>query len=112
MVKGGKVLAEYLNAKYPSNYTIASSGIGALGFYSKMKILDLLGLTNKVVAKNGIFGNDIIYSHGKSDVNYILNQKPQIIIFGIPPAAKQPVRFAEKQIYDSPLFKKIIRIRK
>ncbi|MGA9290970.1 MAG: hypothetical protein WBV81_00150, partial [Ignavibacteriaceae bacterium] len=104
MISGGKILAEYLNKKYPTNYTIAASGIGALGFYSNMQVLDLLGLTSKVVAKEGIFGHDLVYSHGKSDSQYILRQRPQIIVFGMPPGEKFPVRFAEKEIYKSLLF--------
>lgn len=104
MIYGGKILADYLNKKYPSNYTIAASGIGALGFYSNMQVLDMLGLTSKVVAKEGIVGHDLIYSHGKSDSQYILRQRPQIIVFGMPPGEKFPVRFAEKEIYNSLLF--------
>ncbi len=106
MIQGGKILAEYINKKYPSNCMIAASGIGALGYYSDMKILDVLGLTNKAVAKEGINGKDIIYSHRKSNMQYILSQKPQIIVFGMPPGEKFPVRFAEKEIYNSPFFNK------
>ena len=106
MIHGGKVLANYFNENFPLNYTIASSGIGALGFYSNMKILDVLGLTNKVVAKEGNVGIDEIYSHGKSNKQYIMGQKPEIIVFGVPPGKKYPARFAEKEIYKSPLFNK------
>ena len=106
MIGGGKILARYLNDHYPSNYTIASSGIGALGFYSNMKILDVLGLTDMQVAENGINGYDEIYSHGKSDVDYIMKRRPEIIVFGMSPGVKEPVRFAEKEIYRQRTFKK------
>jgi arabinofuranosyltransferase len=107
MIQSGKILAEYFNNQYPSYFTIASSGIGALGFYSKMQILDVLGLTNKTIAKRGIMGDDPLFSHGKSNVGYILNKKPQIIVFGMPPGEKYPVRFAEKEIHYSQDFNKI-----
>lgn len=99
MIESGKLLAEYLNSNYPSNYSIASSGIGALGFYSNMRIIDVLGLTDKHVANEGIIGIDKIYSHSKSNVKYIINQKSSIIVFGDCFGKKLPVRFAEKEIY-------------
>jgi len=99
MIERGKLLAEYLNENYSSDYTIASSGIGALGFYSDMRIIDVLGLTDSQVAQGGIVGNDGIYSHGKSNAKYILTRKPSIIVFGDCFGGKLPVRFAEKEIY-------------
>jgi hypothetical protein len=99
MIEPGKLLAKYLNENYPSDYSIATSGIGALGFYSNMIIIDVLGLTDSQVAKGGIVGNDEIYSHGKSNAKYILKRKPSIIVFGDCFGGKLPVRFAEKEIY-------------
>ena len=78
-----KVLCEEfrkIKAKYP-DLTIASNPIGMVGYYSEARIIDMLGLTNKHIAKEGrqIMGAP---GHERWDMDYVLNQKPDIIYPG------------------------------
>ncbi|MCD6163804.1 MAG: hypothetical protein J7K40_15515 [candidate division Zixibacteria bacterium] len=60
------------------NLVIASNPIGAIGYYSEAHIIDMLGLTNKHIAKEGkrIKGAP---GHERWDIEYVLNLKPDII---------------------------------
>ena len=65
---------------YP-NLTIASNPIGMIGYYSEARIIDMLGLTNRHIAKEGkqIMGAP---GHERWDIEYVINQKPEIIYPG------------------------------
>ena len=106
MIENGEITANYFNNNFPHNKTIALSAIGAFGFYSKMKILDVLGLTNKKIALSKVSNNsDPLYSHNRSNARYVLDSKPDIILFGMPPGETLPVRYAEIDIYNNKFFK-------
>jgi hypothetical protein len=106
MIKGGEIAGKYFSSKYPSSFLIASSGIGSLGYYSKQKILDVLGLTDKIISKSRSKYSDEILSHSRSDANYVLHRMPDIIIFDMPSGTKFPRRIAEKEIFHHPDFQK------
>lgn len=106
MIENGKQTALYLNHKYSKNYKIAVSAIGTLGYYSEMIIIDLLGLTNKIIAQSkALEHQDYLISHNRSNPNYVLALRPDIIMFGMPPGEKDPVRVAELEIKNSKKFK-------
>ncbi len=75
-----------LHSTFPKETLVASSHIGALGYYSKLPVLDLLGLTDKTIAHTPI--NDQIYQtyikrdagHERFNIKYSLNRNPQIIV--------------------------------
>lgn len=106
MIENGEITANYFNNNFPHDNTIALSAIGAFGFYSKMKILDVLGLTNKEIALSKVPNNeDHLYSHNRSNAKYVLDRKPDIILFGMPLGEALPVRYAEIEIYNHKFFK-------
>lgn len=74
----GKWLAE--NA--PSDSSIACVPIGAVGYYSKLKVWDILGLTDKHIAHLDIKIGKGWAGHEKHDGGYILQQKPTYLLLG------------------------------
>lgn len=77
-----KAKAQEIAELTPRVYVIASVGIGKLGFYSmQTKILDLVGLVDKTVAKSTrvVPATLILPGHQRTDAPYILDQKPDII---------------------------------
>jgi hypothetical protein len=56
------------------DWRIAVSDIGAIGYFSQRYIIDMFGLTNRHIARAE--GRQ----HWKSDVDYVLAQKPEIIL--------------------------------
>jgi hypothetical protein len=106
LVENGRKTALFINNHFPGKITIASSGIGALGYYSNNNILDVLGLTEPNIAKKTIYDvKDKIVSHNRSNANYVLSKLPEIIIFGGHPGEKYPVRYAEEEINNNTIFK-------
>jgi len=69
-----------IKGKYP-NLTIASNPIGMVGYYSEARIIDMLGLTDKHIAKEGkqFFA---VPGHERWDIEYVIKQNPEIIYAG------------------------------
>lgn len=73
---------EEIQALYPRIDTMAAVGIGKPGYYMmNIKILDLVGLTDKTVAKSPkvVDAPLIAPGHQRTDAGYILEQQPDII---------------------------------
>lgn len=68
-----------LMQKTHPDLTIATSAIGALGYYSKARIIDLVGLVDKHIARNGVRyrGGS---GHERSDMRYVMSLKPDIYV--------------------------------
>ena len=57
--------------------TLATDVIGVVGFYSRMRVIDMMGLCNKYIARHGKrFG-----SFGKVDDEYVAGQRPTFYMF-------------------------------
>ena len=87
---------------------IAATTIGALKYFSNCNVLDMLGLTDKYIAHNP-FHIKIIsdYNSGWKErnynVRYVLQQKPDYIIFS---TGEKPSSFAERALFtDQDFFK-------
>ncbi len=67
-------LGKWLKTNSPFNATIAVGDIGAVSFYSGLRVIDTAGLANTHVARlPGVL-------YGKADPGYVLSQKPQFIV--------------------------------
>jgi len=73
----GRKLKEIL----PPNTTIACGSTGAIGYFTDLPIVDILGLTDRHIARQGRIVSDQP-GHLKTDGRYILNRKPALLLFG------------------------------
>jgi 4-amino-4-deoxy-L-arabinose transferase-like glycosyltransferase len=64
------------------NMSIAAYPIGALGYYSNAKIIDMIGLIDKHIAHNGLQLRGYV-GHERTDLDYVLNTRPDIIFTGM-----------------------------
>jgi arabinofuranosyltransferase len=64
----------------PPDAFIATLPIGAIGYYSDRKILDIVGLTNLHIGRKAIETGKHIVGHEKHDTQYILDQRPDLIL--------------------------------
>ncbi len=74
--------AKILSAK-PDAKLVACIGIGRMGFYNmNWQILDMVGLTDRHVAESTrtIAGTILLPGHSRTDSDYVLSRKPDIII--------------------------------
>src|SRR4030042_2365037 len=100
-----KVYAEWLTEKQETNnkkLTVAASTIGALSYFSKTKVIDLLGLTDEYIAHNPkrLTGLEeaapSTWREKHYNADYVLSCKPDYIIF---PAGAKPSGFPESAVF-------------
>ncbi|MFC2133773.1 tetratricopeptide repeat protein [Bacteroidota bacterium] len=83
------------------NLVVAATTIGALSYFSKVTVIDMLGLTDEEIAHNPEYIDEISGAHAgwkerKYNVDYILGREPDFILFstGIKPSA-----YAERALF-------------
>jgi 4-amino-4-deoxy-L-arabinose transferase-like glycosyltransferase len=91
-VRGAALIGETI-AKDNPGATIAANNVGALGYASRLHVLDMLGLTDRHIAKASGKGVGIP-AHESHDGEYVLDQKPDFIFYGLPKRYPQPVGLA------------------
>ena len=78
-------IAEALESRDP-DALVAANAVGALGYYSDLRILDMLGLNDSHIAHHGHKEAGQIPGHQVGDGRYVLSREPDYIIFhGIKP---------------------------
>ena len=66
----------------PPAKLVAAIGIGQIGYFGReMTILDLVGLTNRHIARSSeeVQGSLVLPGHQKSDANYVFSRRPDVI---------------------------------
>ena len=82
--------------------TVAASTIGAISYYSEMRLIDLLGLTDEYIAHNPKELTGLkeaapsTWRERHYNADYVLDQKPDYIIF---PAGAKPSGFPESAVF-------------
>lgn len=65
----------------PPVQLIASIGIGRLRYWSEIPVLDMLGLTNKIIAKHPQDVDGVVLAgHFRSNADYVLSRRPDVIL--------------------------------
>jgi hypothetical protein len=91
-VRGAAAIGEAL-AKQNPGATVAANNVGALAYESRLEVLDMLGLTDRHIAKAP--GKEVgVPAHESHDGAYVLDQKPDFIFYGMPKRYRQPLSFA------------------
>lgn len=86
-----------------SDALVARNGVGAFGYYSDSRILDMLGLNESYIAHHGRKFPSIMPGHQTSDAGYILRREPDYIMMN---NVEPPFRFASDRVLgDSPEFR-------
>ncbi len=99
--------ARMLAERPPEDKLVAAVGIGALGYYSRAKILDMVGLTDPVVARSkAILKSPMSYpGHQRSNTRYVLSRAPDYVM--IPPKEKALFTLpALIELWDDPEFQR------
>jgi hypothetical protein len=80
-VRGGAIGRE-LGKRLPASTKVAVSPIGALGYESRLYVVDMLGLTNTAVANAPPNTSIAIKGHQRFDAEWVLAQQPEVILLG------------------------------
>jgi hypothetical protein len=65
----------------PPETTIGCGSTGAIGYYTDMPIVDILGLTERFIARHGVVVGTQP-GHLKTDGEYVLEKRPDLLLFG------------------------------
>lgn len=83
-------------------YTVAATTIGALKYFSKQTVVDMLGLTDRTIATQPLtipeVSNDstVTWKERKYNADYVLARKPDFIVFS---TGLKPSAFAERALW-------------
>lgn len=72
----GRVLA----ARYPASTVIAVSALGQVPYFSGLPTIDMLGLADVHIARQGKIAPDSQPAHRHYDTDYVLERRPQLIV--------------------------------
>jgi hypothetical protein len=90
-----RLVGETLGRALPRDSLVAAVPIGALGWYSDLRILDMVGLTDPVIARAAVATGSGWAGHEKHDGRYVLSRRPDVILLGnifVADAAEVPLR--------------------
>lgn len=107
----GQTVGIYIREHWPPHTIIASNNAGSLPYFSDRYSIDMLGLTDSVIAHRKIPQYELhwqfIAGHEKGDGKYVLSRKPEYIILGPADGRKdEPWFLSDKEILEDPRFKK------
>jgi len=117
-VRGWKKVGLWARTTFPERYRIAIAPVGAVGYYSRHHIIDMLGMTDFEVAHFGEVDPSEGPGHQKSFISSIIRRRPEIIlgqavIFDHFPTAEETIsssiRKALKKMYRMPEFQRLYR---
>jgi arabinofuranosyltransferase len=105
LVKNMKYLAETIRNIKGTDCSVALATIGAFSYYSDASVIDLLGLTDRTIARNPrpLFGIESTWKERHYNIPYVMKRAPDLILFstGIKPSAP-----AEKALFLSSRFRR------
>jgi hypothetical protein len=71
-----------LRARAAPDARVAVSVVGAIGYYSHLTLIDILGMTNEAIAEAPPDLEIKIKGHHRHDANWVMAQKPDLILIG------------------------------
>jgi len=86
-------IVQRLSRRKPPVRLLALGGIGVAGYYSNARVLDILGLTDAVIARSTtptVSGSFALPGHQRSNASYVLSSDPDYIFI---PRRGQPAAF-------------------
>lgn len=102
----GREAGLFLKAQGRPDAVLAINTAGIIPYYSKLKTIDMLGLTDAHIASAAVenFGTGPA-GHEKGDGGYVLQRRPDFIVFGNFEGSKTPIYRSDRQIFQSAAFR-------
>lgn len=101
----GREVGLWLKENLPKDAVIATNTAGSIAYYSELRTIDMLGLTDKHIAHRELddMGQGSA-GHEKGDGFYVLSRKPDVIQFASSLGALQPMFRSGKEMVELPEF--------
>ena len=102
----GREAGFFLKTEGRPDAVLAINTAGIIPYYSKLKTIDMLGLTDAHIASAAVenFGAGPA-GHEKGDGGYVLQRRPDFIVFGNFEGSKTPIYRSDHQIFESAAFR-------
>lgn len=107
--------AQWLNSQEPE-ILVAANAVGALGYHSDVRVLDMLGLNDPHIARYGQRDPESFPGHQVGDGEYVLSREPDYIIpFSVKPefqwSSTPPYFIGDKELAALPEFQERYELR-
>jgi hypothetical protein len=104
----GKEVGQWLSENISSDAVIATNTAGSVPYYSRLRVIDMLGITDLHIAHREMPNMGSGWpGHEKADGPYVLSRKPDYIHFCSSLGSAEPVSPGDKEIYNIPEFHKM-----
>jgi len=89
------MVGECLRTRAPAGTTVAAAAVGALSYFAgpDIRVIDMLGLTDAHIARDGVKVSDGLPGHSRYDNRYVLERLPDLVFVRVGPsvAALKPL---------------------
>jgi hypothetical protein len=72
---------KWIAGNTPPDTVVATNVIGAIGYFSKRRIVDMAGLVDPVVAREGTLFPEAAPGHARYDTDYIFRRSPDLVVY-------------------------------
>ena len=80
-VAGWGAAGQWIEAHTPPDTLLAANVIGAVGYFSRRPLVDLLGLVDPVVARDGAVSSAAAPGHGRYHTDYVYARAPDLVVY-------------------------------
>jgi hypothetical protein len=95
-VAGWKEIGQYLGSIASPDESVAVITAGAIPYFSRLRAIDMLGLTDRTIARSEVHGVGRGFAgHEKHDVEYVLDRRPTYVVVGTYGLSPRPLRADE-----------------
>jgi len=101
----GRKVGVWLRKHIPPSTVIALNPVGAIPYYSGLKTIDMLGLTDEYIAHHAKRVESEYAGHEIGDGQYVLSRKPDIIVLDGPWGDITPLFKGDYEIIENAQFK-------
>jgi hypothetical protein len=91
-------VGRWLAHNTPPNTVIATVVPGALGYHSRRAVIDMLGLTDGIIARDGEVYPQAAHGHGRYHTDYVFRRNPDIVVYHSSGRFREPVYHDAKRI--------------
>jgi len=98
-----------LDRELPPGAVVATNVGGIIPFYAKRPTIDMLGLNNEYIAHHGNRDHRLAYGHQVGDGEFVLSQRPAVVVFGGSGAPEPTHLVSDREIGNDPDFHRLYR---
>jgi len=112
IAKARRSLHRLQASQLPPDSLVGAVAIGVVGYYGNYRILDLLGLTDPVIAHSSddVRGPVLLgQGHVRSNARYVLGRRPEVLLIGRNPGPQATALTAVRALWESPDLERLYR---